>query len=157
VRKLGWVSVAWVFASLFLAAVETSNEFNALLDSWYRYLWILPFSFTISSIFLLLVSLIISSIVPTCVPRRLLSGAYLMNGPSIALLSASTSLGIATPAWVNYVTPALMLTSAWAYYRSLTPLEEDGVSGSKERHQTEDTTWVNRIGAWSARGVQHLD
>ena len=108
-----------MFACLFVVAAEKSSEFTALLNFWSCYLWVFPFSITISSLLLLVANFILGSMVAARVPRRILSGVYLANGPSLGLLSAWTSLGIATPAWVNYVTPAMMLTSAWAYYRSL--------------------------------------
>jgi len=80
------------------------------------------------SISLLLANLILGSVMPGGVPKRLLSGAYLMNGPSMALLTVSPLLGIPTPTWVNCVTPATLLVSAWAYYLSLGPPEGDDFS-----------------------------
>lgn len=149
VRKLGWVSVASLFASILVAVLETPSRASELLVAWSRYLWVLPLSVTISSISLLVANLVLGSVVPTGVPRKLLSGAYLMNGPSMALLSASTLLGIATPAWVEYVTPAILLMSAWAYYLSLGPPEEDDTSISRERLRVEDEIWGERAGARS--------
>lgn len=144
VRRLVWLSVALLFAALFVAAAA-SNESNALPSSWFGYLWVLPLSVVVVTVSLLVANLVLGSIVPIGVPSRVLSGAYLVNGPSIALLSVSTSLGMATPAWVSCVTPAILLTSAWAYYRSLGPVEEEGPSISKTQQWTQDEVWVMGI------------
>jgi hypothetical protein len=156
VQKLGWLFVASLCASILVSAAETSNRFSALIAFWPRYFWVLPFSVTISSVSLLIANLILGP-VAVGVPRKLLSGAYLTNGPSLALLSVSTSLGVPTPTLVAYVTPAIVLASAWAFYRSLGPADEDGISISEEHQQIEYETWVKSIGEQATGGVQSLE
>jgi len=68
-----------------------------------------------------------------------------MNGPSLALLSISTSFGFAIPTWVTCATPLLLPMAAWAYYRLSGPLEDDSVGISKEHEQTTDWIWA---GGW---------
>ena len=83
--------------------------------------------------------------IPPGVPGRLLSGAYLMTGPSLALLSVSTSLGMAAPVWVTCVIPAVLPISALAYYRSLGPMEDDEIEATGEIEQVEDENWATEI------------
>jgi hypothetical protein len=89
----------------------------ALSQSW----WILPFSVVLVSLAVLTSSLFLGAFVTERIPARLLSTSYLVCCPLLAVLSLSSSVSIALapPAWVGLAAPALLLASAWGYYRSL--------------------------------------
>ena len=133
-RRSGWLAVMLPVAGLCLVTLAGEMPVNPST------LWVLPFSVSIASTSLLLADVLLGNSVQFSVPRRILSGAYLMNGPSLALLSISTSFGFATPTWVTCATPLLLPMAAWAYYRLLGPLEDDSVGISKEHEQTAD--WI---------------
>lgn len=118
------MSVPLLTATLFVL-VESSNELDGPLTYLCSHMWVLLLSSTIVSISLLVSGLLLGRKVPVCASEGLLTGAYLMVGPSLALMGLSTSLGITAPPWLDYVTPAMLPASAWAYYRSLAPSEDD--------------------------------
>ena len=155
-RKLGWLSVASVIGTLLVAATEPSSGSNGLLNCLPRSLWVFSFSCSIVSISLLVGNLVLGRLASVGFPGKLLSWAYLSIGPSLALLSVSTWLGIAMPAWVSYVSPAILPLSAWAFYRSLGPLEEGGPGTFNENDQAENENWITGIGPHPSGAVQNL-
>ena len=145
-RKLAWLSIPLLPACLF-ALGGSPSVFNAPLNYVLSHWWIFPFSSSIASVSLLIAGLLVRKRVPVCLPRRLLSGAYLMVGPSLASLSFSAYLGVASPQWLGLVTPALLPMSAWAYYRSLGPSEEDGDDFTGKAKQEGDKNWGKSFAA----------
>ena len=155
--NLGVPSVAPIIAGLAAASAEPSNQFNGLLNFLSHYLWALPFSASIFSISLSIASMILGMVVPKGVPGKLLSGAYLTTGPSLALLSVSTSVAMAPPIWVTYIIPVMLPMSAWAYYKSLGPLEDNEMKPSDEPNQVEDEIWAMGIRAQRNDAIQSLE
>jgi len=154
VRKLVWLPVACVIAGLLVLAAELPSWSTGLLDCLPRNLWVLPFSVTIISISLLVGNFFLGGLAPVGFPGKLLSLAYLSTGPSLAIMGVLATLGAVIPAWVDYVTPALLPMSAWAYYKSLGPLEEDGTGISGAYRQAEYEIWAMGIGLHSSGVVQ---
>ena len=144
-QRLGVLSVASIIVCLSAALAEPSNQFNGLLGCLSDYLWVFPFSASIISISLSIVNMILGVVVPRGVPGKLLSGAYLMTGPSLALLGISISIGMAAPIWVTFVIPTMLPMSAWAYYKSLGPLEDNEMRTTDEPDQVEDEIWSTEI------------
>jgi hypothetical protein len=95
----------------------------ALVRDW----WILPLAVSTASVAVLTGSLVLREALVRRIPARFLSVLYLVCCPSLAVLGlpASLSIAMAPPTWVRFAAPALLLTSAWAYYRSLKYSDED--------------------------------
>ena len=96
--------------------------------------WTLPFGVALASLAILAGSLVFSGVFVRRVPARLLSTLYLLCCPSLAALSLPGSLSpaMAPPVWAGPTASAMLVASAWAYYRSLKYSDE----GEEEFPQT---------------------
>ena len=155
-RKLGWLSIAFVIAGP-LVAVALSGEPDGVLEGISRSLWVLAFSASIISISLLVVNLGLDRVAPVSLSLKHLSWAYLSIGPSLSPLSIAATLGIPTPAWVEDVAPVILPMSALAFFKSLGPLEEKAPGTSKEFEQAEAEIWAMVNGVDPSGSAQNLE
>ena len=106
-----------------------------------RIWWILILSAASVSLVVLTLAPLLSYVGVKTIPARLLSALYLFCCPSLAVLSLPSSLSpsAAPPAWVGFAVPAMLLTSAWAYYCSLkySDEEREGTPGASDLFEIE--------------------
>jgi hypothetical protein len=125
VRKIVWVTAALaVPGAAFAPALAASlwATFTFILQSW----WVVPLFASLGS----LVALAIHSILVSPSGKRALrlpTHAYLVSGPSLAVLNLVSffSPGSTPPPWVGSMMLTLLCISAWVYYQSVKHSDED--------------------------------
>jgi len=119
VRRASKVLTVTFVGGLLVACVSSLGLATAgdIVTLW----WTLPFVVALASLAILAGSLVFGGVFVRRVPAKLLSTLYLLCCPSLAAFSlpASLSPAMAPPVWAGLAASAMLLTSAWAYYRSL--------------------------------------
>jgi len=82
--------------------------------------WIFPLAASSGSLVVLATATVLRLAQRENKPTRILTGAYLVSGPSMATLGLSSLLPFRSscPTWVGPTMLVLLLSSAWIYYRS---------------------------------------
>jgi len=97
--------------------------------------WILPLAASSGSLVVLATAAALRLMHKGDNPTRILTGAYLVSGPSMATLGLGSLLPFRSspPTWAGSMMLVLLLCSAWIYYRSSSDSDEkspDFQSGS---------------------------
>lgn len=121
VQTYAWLTAVLAFGRILVSQLlraELKSGFTLLSKIW----WLLPFSASVSSFFVMGASAI-SKLLGHEKPESLSTGAYLVTGPSYGALSIASamSLGAVPPLWVGYLMLALLFCSAWVYLGTIKP------------------------------------
>ncbi|HUK80778.1 MAG TPA: hypothetical protein VLU91_08985 [Nitrososphaerales archaeon] len=119
--------LAVLFGGGFIATSESLSRLIAIPQDLSRLYWVLPFSIALASLIGLTVSLALGRAHVRKIPAALLPALYLSSCLSVAFLSLPSSLvpGFAPPTLVVFAAQGLLLTSAWAHFRSLEYTDEE--------------------------------
>jgi len=116
---------AWVsFATSLTGNVVVGFQVGSVIANTFSFWRVLPLSVSIASILVLIANVALDRARTFTIPSRVLTGAYLACGPSLAALGLSTSVGMASPVWLELSSPVLLPLAAWAYYHSIGKTED---------------------------------
>jgi len=119
-----------VIAAVILAGRELAPKLDVITAGLAQDWWILPFSASASSVAVLATTTALRIARNGSKRTAILTGAYLVSGPSMATLGISSVLpfGASPPAWVGSAMLVLLFGSAWVYYQSLGDSDEEDSS-----------------------------
>jgi len=123
-RKPAWIGAILVPSGV-MFSLANSAPMAAIVPALIHLWWVFPLCAFGASNVVLVSSLAFSRGPARRSSTNLLTGSYLACGPSLALLGLAPSLGLSAPDWVGIVASSLLPMSAWAYYQSLEPQDDE--------------------------------